>query len=131
MQTETERGKKRGMISPQEIFLSLFLVFISSSSFFTDAHTHLFTLSPPPPPPPPPPPFFFFFLKNKKYCCTCREAAWLVFSLFFCFCLLLHPLQRAVNCDRCERLRLGDERDNKIGREGGCRDGAAYRGQRE
>ncbi len=24
-----------------------------------------------------------FSLKNKKYCCTCREAAQLVFSLFF------------------------------------------------
>lgn len=130
-----QKGRKRGMISPQEIFLSSFLVFISQPSmslFLFHRHTHTCSHRLPSS-------SSSFSLKNKKYCCTCREAALSVFSLFFLFTPLV---QRAVNCDRCWKdVSTGvRERAKEIEtggwkrrqrREGGCWDGGPYGGQRE
>lgn len=112
---QTERGRKRGMISPQEIFLSSFLVFISQPSispFLFHRHTCSHCL---------PSSSSSLSLKNKKYCCTCREAAPSVFSLFF-----FTPLvQRAVDCDRCWKDVSEKERgrDWDWGMKGGRREG--------
>lgn len=91
-QTETGR-KKEYDIPPGDFSLLVPCFYFSTRPFFIPfTVAHKLTCSHCTPPP-------FFSLKNKKYCCTCRQAARLVFSLFVFF---LHPLvQRAVNFDHC------------------------------
>lgn len=95
--TETEKGRKRKKeydIPPGDFSLLVPCFYFSTRPFFIPfTVTHKLTCSHCTPHRTP----TRFSLKNKKYCCTCRQAAQLVFSLFF-----LHPLvQRAVNFDRC------------------------------